>query len=189
MNAFQFICAASAVLVSACSTPQAALDVANNTAGLVGEMDKELREFRRVQATLNRDRRDLVREQAQAIALSQAVIAENNLFHAETASPTVQATARSLQAMTLGLAEIDVRTQADLAAVDKRLLGLTSPLPATTDRAITVQKALILMGAELPRDVRLEEFQTFYRTVHDGVEKNRQKIKDAEHKATVELTL
>lgn len=185
MNASHLVWVALSLFIAGCSTPRAALDVANNTAGLVGEMDKELREFRRVQATLDRHRTDLVREQAQAIASSQAVIAENDLFGAETGS--AQATARSLQAMTVGLAEIDSRTQADLAALDKRLSDLTSPLPATTDKAISVQKALSLMGTELSRDVRLAEFQTFFQTVREGVEKNRQKIKDAEQKAAAEL--
>lgn len=186
MNASHLVWVALSLVIAGCSTPRAALDVANNTAGLVGEMDKELREFRRVQATLDRHRKDLVREQAQAIASSQAVIAENDLFGAET-SGSAQATARSLQAMTVGLAEIDSTTQADLAALDKRLSELTSPLPATTDKAITVQKALTLMGTELSRDVRLAEFQTFFQTVREGVEKNRQKIKDAEQKAAAEL--
>jgi len=186
MNASHLVWVALSLVIAGCSTPRAALDVANNTAGLVGEMDKELREFRRVQATLDRHRKDLVREQAQAIASSQAVIAENDLFGAET-SGSAQATARSLQAMTVGLAEIDSTTQADLAALDKRLSELTSPLPATTDKAITVQKALTLMGTELSRDVRLAEFQRFFRTVREGVEKNRQKIKDAEQKAAAEL--
>jgi hypothetical protein len=187
MNASHLVCIAVALVVSACSTPRAALDAANNTAGLVGEMDKELREFRRVQATLDRHRKDLVREQAQAIALSQGVMAENDLFGAETASASAQAAARSLHALTVGLAEIDSTTQADLAALDKRLSELTSPLPATTDKAIAVQKALTLMGTELSRDVRLAELQTFFQTVREGVEKNRQKIKDAEQKAAVEL--
>lgn len=186
MNASHLVWVALSLVIAGCSTPRAALDVANNTAGLVGEMDKELREFRRVQATLDRHRKDLVREQAQAIASSQAVIAENDLFGAET-SGSAQSTARSLQAMTVGLAEIDSTTQADLAALDKRLSELTSPLPATTDKAITVQKALTLMGTELSRDVRLAEFQTFFQTVREGVEKNRQKIKDAEQKAAAEL--
>ena len=187
MNASHLVWVALSLVIAGCSTPRAALDVANNTAGLVGEMDKELREFRRVQATLDRHRKDLLREQAQAIASSQAVIAENDLFGAETASGSSQATARALQAMTVGLAEIDSRTQADLAALDKRLSELTSPLPATTDKAMTVQKALTLMGTELSRDVRLAEFQTFFQTVREGVEKNRQKIKDAEQKAAAEL--
>lgn len=187
MNASHFVCVVLALSVSACSTPRAALDVANYTAGLVGEMDKELREFRKVQATLDRHRKDLVREQAQAIALSEAVVAENDLFGAETAYDSAQATARSLQAITVSLAEIDSRTHADLAALDKRLLELTSPLPATTDKAIAVQKALTVMGTELSKEVRLSEFQTFFQTVREGVEKNRQKIKDAEQKAATEL--
>lgn len=186
MNASHLVCVALALFVSACSTPKAALDVANNTVGLVGEMDKELREFRRVQATLDRHRKDLVREQAQAIALSQTVFAENDLFGAETASASAQETARSLQAMTVGLAEIDSSTQADLAALDKRLSDLTAPLPATTDKAISVQKSLTLMGTELSKEVRLAEFQTFLQTVREGVEKNRQKIKDAEQRAAAE---
>jgi hypothetical protein len=187
MNASRLVWAVLPLVIAGCSTPRAALDVANNTAGLVGEMDKQLREFRRVQSTLDRHRKDLVREQAQAIASSQAVIAENDLFGAQTASGSARATAQSLQAMTEGLADIDSRTQADLAALDNRLSELTSPLPATTDKAITVQKALTLMGTELPRDMRLAEFQVFFQTVREGVEKNRQKIKDAEQKAAAEL--
>ena len=172
--------------IAACSTPQAARDVANNSAALVAELDKELREFRRVQAGFDRHRKDLIRQQAEAISLSQSVIAENELFGAATAAGSVQAAAQSLRAMTIGLADIDIKAQTDLATLDQQLAELTSPLPATTDKAVAVQKALTLMGSELSSDVRLAEFQAFYQTVREGVEKNKQKIKDAEQKAAAE---
>lgn len=187
MNASRLAFLVSILGLAGCSTPRPAMDVANNTAGLVAEMDKELRAFRRVQAAQDRHRKELVREQAEAIEESQRTVAENDLFGAATAAPSVQATERSLKAVTVGLAEIDAKAQSDLAALDKRLAELTSPLPATTDKAVAVQNALALMGSEVSRGVRLAEVQAFYQTVHESVEKNREKIKDAEEKAAAEL--
>lgn len=186
MNASRLALLASVLGIAGCATPRLALDVANNTAGLVSEMDKELREFRRVQGVQDRHRKELVREQAEAIEESQRTLAENDLFGAATAAPSVQATEQSLKAMTVGLAAIDAKAQSDLAALDKRLAELTSPLPATTDKAVALQKALALMGSEVSAGVSLAEFQSFYKTVREGVEKNRQKIKDAEEKAAAQ---
>jgi len=166
-----------------CTTPQSVLDSANNTAALVGELDKELREFQRVQAGFDSHRKDLIRAQAEAISLSENVLAENELFGAATATTSVDTTARSIEAMTVGLAKLDSKTQADLSALDKRLAELTSPLPSTTDKAVRVQKALTLMGSELSSSQMLAELKAFYETVREGVEKNKQKIKDAEQKA------
>jgi hypothetical protein len=183
MKATRVLCLIAALGIAGCSTPQAVLDTANNTAAMVGELDKELREFRRVQAGFDRHRKDLIRAQAEAISLSESVIAENQLFGAATAAHSVDTTVRSIQAMTDGLASIDRKTQADLTALDQRLAELTSPLPATTDKAVGAQKALILMGSELSSSERLAELKAFYETVREGVEKNKQKIKDAEEKA------
>jgi hypothetical protein len=166
-----------------CSTPRSTLDAANNTAALVGEMDKELREFRRVQAGFDRQRKELIRQQAQAISLNESVIAENELFGAATIAGPVQAAERSIREMTIGLAQIDSQAEADLAAVDKQLEELTLPLPATTDNAVAVQKALVLLGTELPVRVRFAEFRSLAQTVREGVAKNKQKIKDAEQAA------
>lgn len=184
MNTTHLVCLALSLGITSCSTPRSALDMANNTAGLVGELDKELREFRRVQASKDRLRKNLVREQAEAIVLSGGVMDENELFEAATADPSVLATAQSLQAMTVGLAAIDTKTQAALAELDEQLAELTSPLPATRDKAIAVQEALTLMGTELSTSVRLAELKAFYRMVRESVEKNKQKIKDAELQAT-----
>lgn len=186
MNASRLAFLVSMLGLAGCATPRPALDAANNTAGLVAEMDKELREFRRVQAIQDRHRKEIVRELAEAVEVSERTVSENNLFGAATAAPSVQATERSLKAVTVGLAEIDAKAQSDLAALDKRLAELTSPLPATTDKAVAVQKALTLMGSEVAAGVRFAEFQAFYQTVREGVEKNRQKIKDAEEKAEAE---
>lgn len=183
MKAARFVFLIATLGIVGCSTPQSVLDSANNTAALVGELDKELREFRRVQAGFDRHRKDLIRAQAEAIGLSENFIAENELFGAATAANSVDTTVRSIQAMTVGLANLDSKTQAVLTALDKRLAELISPLPSTTDKAVGVQKALTLMGSELSSSERYAELKAFYEIVREGVEKNKQKIKDAEQKA------
>ena len=183
MNTTRLVCLTLLLGIAGCTTLQSARDAANNTAGLVGELDKELREFRRVQASNDRLRKNLIREQAEAIGLTQGAMAENELFGAATADSSVLATARSLWDMTTGLAAIDTKTQAALAELDKQLAELTSPLPATTDKAIAVQEALTVMGTELSTSAHLVELKAFYKTVREGVEKNKQKIKDAELQA------
>lgn len=165
-----------------CATPQVALDQANNTAGLVAQLEIEMREFRRVQNGIAEQAKESIRG-LQVGALASNVETDASM-RARTAAedpvvPKIYALVRHL-ADGIGIDRSNLI--AEIAAVDDRLSKLLKPLPSTDEKTSEAQMSLAAMGSELSNKARLAEIQEFYKTVKAGVDANRQKIKDAKSK-------
>jgi len=175
--------AAIAALLAACSTPQVAMDQANHTVGLVTQLELEMREFDRIQkvAATARLKSIAVQEQDNAFVLGQARIDEK-VRRAMGDTETTEAESK-FSIVAQAIADDDTQLKTAIASVDAELSALLKPLPSTADNSSAAQKALADMGAELSPTIRFSELQSFYKTVKESVDANRQKIRDAEDAA------
>jgi hypothetical protein len=168
-----------AALAAACSTPRAALDQANNGAALIAQLEQEMREFRRVEEAIARNRRQSILDQeiaietvAQHTSLSMRARRAAGDFETERLYDLIRELADAT-------AEDDSRTKAAIADVEGRLEALLKPLPFSSEKSSEAQKALLILGSELPLRDRLTELRNFVKTVKEGVDSNKEKIAEA----------
>ena len=170
----------AAVVLSACSTPQAALDQANNGAALTASLESELREFRRVQAEIAKARIESMRRQNTRLATYEVDAAFEGRVQ-EVAGKTGQS---QLYAKLKELADSRVKDekdiQAKLAKADESFAKLLSPLPESSGKLTATQQALMTLGEQLSYKERIELTASFVKTIKKSVEDNKKKINDAE---------
>jgi hypothetical protein len=183
MRAFTSVAIASLmVLLSGCSTPKVALDQANNTAGLVAQLEIELQEFRRVQNGIAERTKKSIRELEVGALQSSSEIEASMRARRAAEDPVVPKMFDTVRQLADGIGTDKSALDAGAAAVDDRLAKLLKPLPSTNQKTTEIQGQLAAMGTELSNKERLDELRTFYKTVKDGVDANRKKIDDEEAK-------
>lgn len=165
--------AASAALLAACSTPQAALDQANATAGLATRFDGELAAYRKAAARVAQARLDAIRRQEALIAQ----LAETDAWNLRTARLAGLSDAEERRRLLITLAESreadEAATRQRLADLDAQLASLVAPLPSSAAKLAALKQALADMGTELPASERLQLALDAVTTVRDEVKKNR----------------
>ena len=172
--------ATSALCLLGCATPQVALDQANNGAGLVAQLEIELQEFRRVQQGFSDETKKSIRA-IEVVVLTEDKETDGSMRARRAAEdPVVPKLYDTLRGLADGIGTDESSLASQVAAVDERLSKLLKPLPSTSEKTSSAQKALVAMGTELSNEERLAEIQDFYKKVKAGVDANKKKIKDAE---------
>lgn len=184
MRAIIFFALGMAALAG-CSTPRVAMDQANNTVGLVAQLESELKEFRRVQSIVADSAKDSIRQ----IRLRTETDNSRNaaLVRASKAAsdPTIPVMYATIVDLSDAVGTEHVTIVDNTSKIDDRLAKLLQPLPATTDKTTLVQSSLAPLGTELSASTRKKELSEFYGVVKRAVDANKAKLKASEMKDQV----
>jgi hypothetical protein len=171
--------------LSACSTPQAALDQGNATGALGARFDAELEAYRKAAARVAQARLDSIRRQ-EALMVQMA---ESDAWDLRTARLAGLGDAedqrRALVELAASRESDEVASRERLAEIELQLKAVVTPLPSTSSKLAELKKALAAMGTELPADERLKLALDAVQTVLDEVAKNREAEKAIEAKQAV----
>ena len=174
--------ASLALLLTACATPQAALDQANVTASLATSFDVELATYRKAAARVAAARLASIRRQEALIAQ----LAEVDVWNARTAGLAGLGDAedmrRSLVTLAASRESDEAATRQRLAELDAQLAAVVTPLPSTSAKLAALKSALAEMGIELPASERIKLALDAVQTVREEVQKNHAATSDAQAK-------
>jgi DNA repair exonuclease SbcCD ATPase subunit len=159
--------------LSACGTPQPALDQANSTAAVAAALQNELANYKAAAARVAAARLASVRNQEALIAQLQ----ETDAFNVRTARlaglGATEDARRNLVELAQSRADDEAATRKRLAELDQTLKDLVKPLPGATEKLKAVQEALGALGTELSTSERLSLTIDAVRTVREELEKNK----------------
>jgi hypothetical protein len=171
---------ALALGLAACSTPQPALDTANNGAALSAALEAELREFRRVQAVVASHRIDSIRAQRKQTARFQS----DADFGDRVLVASGQDDRTALYLKLRALSDSRIKDEKDLAAsnaaIDATLAKLLTPVPEGAEKLKPVEEAFAAMGQELSAADRAKIVYSFGKEVKKAIDDNAEKIRQAE---------
>ena len=169
--------------LSACSTPPAALDNANQGVKLMSLMDAQLHDFRRIQQLTEQSMIESMRVQRETIRRVKRDSAVDTLAAQAAGDNKLEPMAKSMAEIAEAIHATRAADAAATAANDTRLDALLAPMPSTTKAIAEVQAKLAKMGIELDRETRLKELRAFVDEVRRGVEKIKEKLAQAEKDA------
>ncbi|MEJ8839331.1 hypothetical protein [Ramlibacter sp. AN1133] len=166
-------CAAAATL-AACSTPQVALDQANNGVGLTQNLQDELALYAR-NAKLSAGRRlsSVATQDAATVRMVRDNDYETYLSTKAGKDPQIAAQDRIRDASDTYL-RLLIEEQKARAEIAARLPGLVQDLPSPAEKLNAVQKTLADLGTELSASERLAVVTKFLKDAKDIASKNRQ---------------
>lgn len=160
------------VTLSACGTPQPALDQANSTAAVAVALQNELANYKAAAARVAAARLASVRNQEALIAQLQ----ETDAFNSRTARlaglGAIEDARRSLVELAQSRADDEAATRKRLAALDQTLKDLVKPLPGANEKLKAVQEALGVLGTELSTSERVNMTIDAVQAVRDELTKN-----------------
>lgn len=162
-----------ALMLAGCATPQAALDQGNATAALAASFDVELAAYRKAAARVAAARLASIRRQEVLIAQLAEIDAWNLRTARLAGLGQVEDRRQSLVALAESRESDEAATKQRLAELDAQLAAVVTPLPSTSAKLASLQKALAEMGTELAVDERLKLALDAVQTVRDEVKKNR----------------
>jgi hypothetical protein len=171
------------VAIVGCGTPQAVLDQARNTGALTAALQSEIEEYRRTQATIAEQRIKSVQVQLAMVARNETRATYADRLDDAIGNTEPQRLYKQLLDLADNRAETQKALEAKLAGINDQLSKVLAPLPETTAKLGTAQKAMIPLSEELSPSERIGELAAFAKAVKDGIDESRKKIKDAE-KAT-----
>jgi cob(I)alamin adenosyltransferase len=170
------------LLLAACSsTPQAALDQANNGTSLMLAMQGEIAKFKTEQAAIASLRIDTIRQAQTNLARGQMITADDDRIFAIAGKKNIS---DNLSVIT-GL--VDARDKDERALNDKTLEinkslgGLLTPLPVIDKELKEAQKSLAILGNELSSEERFKIFSAFAKDIKKSVDANKKKIEEAKN--------
>jgi len=166
--------------LSSCSTSPVALEQANDTVGLMSELDKQLAEFRRVQSSAERARLESLSRQRATLTR----VGESETLNAQASKSAgdskTEPFAKKLLADADGLVEVKARSQSAKLAYASKLETLLTPIPPTSESIAQAQTKAALLGRELDSKTRFDELQAFLTEVAESVKADRKKVAAAE---------
>lgn len=164
-----------AATLAGCSTPQVALDHANQGVTLTTALQKELAEFERRQTVIESLRSDLIKSDKRAVLeLRREFVIDDQLFvlsgqQSRLASYRELGDLADLRAKAIA----DEKSAADEFA--KTLDSTKAPLPPARAKLGETGKALGALGTELSSAERLSIVTSFLADVKSEVDKNKKK--------------
>lgn len=166
-------------VLTGCSTPQAALNQANNGTALMSNLESELQEFRRVQSLVASHRVENIREQYKLLAKIESNTAFNDRVRDLSGKGDYSRVFSSLRTLADSRGKDEEALQAKFNEIDASLGKLLSPLPETSGKLKDAQSKLSAMGEELSMEDRLKTLSSFSKSVYQTVKDNKEKIKEA----------
>jgi hypothetical protein len=166
-------CVAAAAL-AACSTPQVALDQANNGVGLIQDLQSEMARYVR-NAKLSTERRlDSVAVQ-DAATVRMVRDSDYETYLAMKAGKDSQAAAQArIRDASDTYTRLLLEEQKASAEIAASLPGLVQELPSQAESLGAVQKALADLGSELSASERLATVAKFLKDARDVSKMNQQ---------------
>lgn len=156
------IALAAAGILQGCSTPQAAMDQANNTVQLVQSLQNEMTRYQTtVKLSAERRLASVQQTDVGALEIAREQQFDSYLTAKSGMSDVVAARDRLRDASDTYskiLADHD-KAQEELAA---RLAAIAKDLPTPTEKINAVQKAMAELGTELPAKERVAIVTTFF---------------------------
>lgn len=146
-------------------------------------MEAQLQDFRRIQQSTEESMLESMRVQRETIRRVKRDSAVDTLAAQAAGDNKLEPMAKSMAEIAEAIHATRAADAAAAAANDARLGALLAPLPSTTKAIAEVQTKLAKMGIELDRETRLKEIRAFVDEVRKGVEKNKEKLADAEKDA------
>jgi hypothetical protein len=182
MNSFQLsvlVVATTAKLLTGCATPQAALDHANNGAALIGSLNTEVHNFRRVQSGIVQLRLESVRRQRARLATYEAAGGFDDRVLRAAGRDDLVRLYSSLKELSDSRAQDEVRLEATISDMDRLLGEILKPLPEQGKSLTQALESLAALGEERPFEARMKEASEFAKRIQESIEKNRGKIQEA----------
>jgi hypothetical protein len=171
--------AACACAVSACKTPQAALDQANNGAALTVSLQSQLSALRSTQALIARGRIDSIRSQRELMAKYQADSAFDERVRAAAGSNAEATLASELRTLADSRAKDQQDLAEQIAAINANLATVLQPVPEQDARLGATQKAMAMLGEQMPLKQRAEVIAAFAHDLKKEIDNNKEKSKAA----------
>ncbi|WP_431798343.1 hypothetical protein SGO26_29450 (plasmid) [Cupriavidus metallidurans] len=166
----------SLVGLAGCSTPQAALDQARNTAALTVSLSAEQREFRRVQTIIANSRIESIRRQTSELETYEAMARFDDRVRRVAGLDEELKVFKALRDLSDSRSQDEVDLAAKLKAIDDNLATILTPLPESTSKVSALQKALLPLGEELSSTERTKAAVQFAKSVKEGLDASKQKL-------------
>ena len=170
---------ACALVLAGCKTPQPALDQANNGAALTMTLKAQLDNLRATQARVAQARIDSIHRLKSQMALYQT----DSAFDERVRLMAGDSARAQLLSNLRDLGDSRGKDQKDLddalAALDKDMSALLTPVPDVNAQLVATQQALAALGEEMPLQQRSAHLAAFATDVNKSLELNRKKSEDA----------
>lgn len=162
-----------------CGTQQPMLDQANHGAALSMSLQTEMANFRATQAVVAQQRLDSVRRQLASMASYQTESEFDEQVKKAAGTATTNQLYTDLRTLADSRISDEKQLEQQLQQIDADLAKMLSPLPDTAQALGTTQKALAVMGDELPVKDRIDTVARFAKGIKDSIEANKEKIEAA----------
>lgn len=175
------LAAVVAALASGCASynpPQAVKDSAVNTAQMVQQLDREVKEFSKGLEAVDAYFVDTMR-QSDKTALFLRKALDERLSSAQASNAPELELFNRMKAAADRYERIQVGFVAAQAATDAKVKALLKPLPNLGPQYSAAAKEIISMGERLPNRMALEEGLATLRVVRDNTRENRDKLDKA----------
>ena len=168
--------------LSACSTPQAALDHANNTAGLSVALGKEVENLRTTQARIARNRLTSIEGLNASMATFDVDTRWRNDIQELAGNGDRLRLMSTLRNAADARGTYEAELRSTLEAQRKANAELVAPLPSQSAALKELGEKLGGLGEELSHRERLDIVAKFAKELKKSVDENRDKIKEAQGK-------
>jgi hypothetical protein len=165
------------------TTPQAALDQANNGTYLMLAMQGEIQKFRAEEATISRLRVDALLQARLDLERKANIRADDDRLYAAAGKTAISANMPKIIALADARAKDDMALNATEEEINKSIAELLSPLPDMTKELENSKKSLAILGDDLSPAERLRIFANFAKDVKGSVDANMKKVEDAKQAA------
>lgn len=169
------VLAACCYSLTGCSTPQAALDQANNGAALSMSLQAQMAALRAAQANVARARLDNVRDQNAVIAKYQFASAFDERVRTVIGSTAESQLATDLRMLSDSRAKDERDLAAALAALDASMAGVLDPVPVSDPQLAATEQAMAALGQELRPEQRIRSIAAFAVDLKKSIDSNRKK--------------
>ena len=177
MKAASFLVLVALAALTGCSTPQAVLDEANLSIGMMGDLKKQVVNYKQVQSAEDQYRNQVLVTQRERLIKLNAGLEE---FTPELVAPAVKVQALTFQRLRK---VSDLRAARIAAGPVKVDLKLIDALPDVEPQLNASQVAMAPLGAEFSSRERINNAKAFVDEIRKGVKDDLKKIEDAEKNA------
>jgi hypothetical protein len=168
-------------LLTACaSTPQPALDQANNGAALMMSLQAEVENFRTVQAAVMKERIAGIKRQQNTMATYEIDFAYDEKLLLLAGKKDVVDLYKALRDLSDSRIKDEQALGARLAEISASLDKLLTPLPEVSKEVSEAQKAMALLGEQLSVKERITIVADAAKALDKTIKDNKQKIDDAQ---------
>jgi hypothetical protein len=166
---------AFACAFSACSTPQPALDQANNGAALTLSLQEQMAALHSTQSLIARSRIASIRRQNARVLEYKVASAFDDRVQLAAGGKSEARLETDLRALADSLARDRVELASSLALLDANMASLLESVPVQDAQLVATQNAMGALGQELSLEHRARVIADFAMTVKKTIDDNKEK--------------